>query len=430
MKGFNLPTYAKFLFILIHACGMTTAMGQRRELPAGFQRVTGEYIDVITDMPLSDELRELPQVFDAAVPLWCEQFGVAVEEVSAWRVEAFIMLDRGRFEQAGFMPDDVPNFPYGFQYRNQVWVTEQPSPYYRRHLLLHEGTHWFMNRRFGDHGPPWLMEGMAEWLGTHRWDGTRLSLGIIPIDRQDVPYWGRITLIQKQLAEGTAPSLETILRYGNTAHQHVDAYAWSWAAVLFLKHHPDTSKFFQRLFQQPMRSDASMTRWLFARLRERWPKVRQDWDAYVTELEYGYDLSRGMLRTSEPSEPLGQQPVKLVVEANQSWQAAGIRVQAGQTLRISATGEYTVQPLPEPWRCEPDGVTLEYYRGEPLGKLMLAVIAPIEQEPPGTSRLTLVPVGSGGAFTMAKAGTLYFRINEANGGLADNTGQLTIAIAL
>ncbi len=408
---------------------MASAAAQLRELPAGYQRVTGEYIDVITDMPLSDELRELPQVFDEAMLLWCEEFGVALEEVATWRVEAFIMLDRGRFESAGFIPKEVPNFPFGFQYGNQVWVAEQPSGYYRRHLLLHEGTHWFMNRRYGDHGPPWLMEGMAEWLGTHRWDGNRLSLGIIPQDRQDVPYWGRISLIQKQLADGTAPSLETILRYGNTAHQQVDAYAWSWAAVLFLKHHPDTSKFFQRLFQQPMRSDASMTRWLFARLRERWPNVRQDWNAYVTELEYGYDLSRGMLRTSDPSEPLVGKQVTVVIEAKQAWQAAGVSVEAGSKIKISATGEYTVNAKPTPWRCEPDGVTLEYYRGEPLGKLMLAVIAPIDQEPQTTSRLTLVPIGSGGTFTMATPGKLYFKVNEANGGLADNTGQLTIAIA-
>lgn len=421
--------YLKIVLILWNACWMSATGAQLRELPAGFERVTGEYIDVITDMPLNDELRALPQVFDAAMPQWCEEFGVALEEVATWRVEAFIMLDRGRFEMAGFIPEDVPNFPFGFQYRNQVWVAEQPSEYYRRHLLLHEGTHWFMNRRYGDHGPPWLMEGMAEWLGTHRWDGSQLSLGIIPRDRQDVPYWGRISLIQKQLAEGTAPSLETILRYGNTAHQQVDAYAWSWAAVLFLRHHPDTSKFFQRLFQQPMRSDAVMTRWLFARLRERWPHVRQDWNAYVTELEYGYDLSRGMLRASEPSEPLGGRQLTVVIEANQSWQSSGVSVEAGSTVKISATGEYTVNPAPTPWRCEPDGVTLEYYRGEPLGKLMLAVITPIDQEPQTTARLTLVPIGSGGTFTLATAGKLYFKVNEANGGLADNTGQLTIAIA-
>ncbi len=31
-----------------------------------------------------------------------------------------------------------------------------------------------MSRKFGGLGPPWLAEGMAEWLGTHRWDGQHL----------------------------------------------------------------------------------------------------------------------------------------------------------------------------------------------------------------------------------------------------------------
>ncbi len=405
------------------------AEAQLRDLPPGFQRVTGEYIDVITDMPLSDDLQELPAVFDAAVPLWCAEFGVDLKDVKTWHVEAFIMLDRERFEAAGFIPDEVPKFPYGFQYGNQVWVTEQPSAYYRRHLLIHEGTHWFMNRRFLNNGPPWLMEGIAEWLGTHRWEDGKLTLGIIPRDRQDVPYWGRISVIQNQLAEGTAPSLETILRYGNTAHQQAEAYAWSWAVVLFLKHHPDTSKFFQRLLQQPMRSDGTMTRWLFVRMRDRWPNVRQDWIAYVTELEYGYDLTRGMLRTSTASDLLGNEEVKMVIEADRSWQPAGVRVTANTTLNITAEGTYTVGQQPSPWICEPDGVTLEYYRGEPLGKLMMGVIAPIDEESPVSSLLSVIPIGRGGTITVPRDGQLFFRINETNGGLADNSGQLTIVIA-
>ncbi len=69
-------------------------------------------------------------------------------------------------------------------------------------------------------------------------------------------YWGRISLIQQQLADGVAPSLEEILRYDDKAHQNVvEAYAWSWAAVIFLKNHPDTSKVFDELLEQKMTSD-------------------------------------------------------------------------------------------------------------------------------------------------------------------------------
>ncbi len=222
--------------------GLGPASLSAQQLPEGFQRIEGKYIDVITDLPIDDEIRSLPVVFDAAMPLWCEEFDMRIEEVKDWHVEAFIMLRRDEFKRAGFIPKILPEFPYGFQYQNQVWVMEQPSAYYRRHLLLHEGTHWFMNRKYSQHGPPWLMEGTAEWLATHRWDGQTLTLGIIPKTKNEVEYWGRISLIQQQLSDGVAPSLEEILRYSDTAHQNVEAYAWSWAAVIFLKNHPDTAK--------------------------------------------------------------------------------------------------------------------------------------------------------------------------------------------
>lgn len=406
------------------------AWGQTRALPPGFQRVEGRYVDLITDMPLDDEIRELPSVFDAAVPIWCRTFGVDASEVADWHSEAFLMLDRPRFQTAGLIPDHLPNFPYGFQYGNQMWVSEQPSPYYRRHLLLHEGTHWFMTRRYGNNGPPWLMEGMAEWLGTHRWDRATqtLAMGIIPRTKREVPFWGRISLIQDQLAGGLAPSLETILRYDDTAHQHVDAYAWSWAAVLFLKNHPDTQATFQKLLERPMRSDHSLARWLFNRLRADWPSIRQEWNAMLTELEYGYDPTRRMLVMSDAPSAMGAEAIELEIQANQSWQSSGIHVPAGASLQVSATGEYSVGNEPQPWRCRPDGVTLEYYRGEPLGKLLMTVVAPLDKEPRFSTPITTIAVGSASQVRIPVSGELHFRVNETSAGLADNNGQIRIQV--
>lgn len=398
------------------------------ELPPGFQRISGQYVDVITDMPLDDKLNELPKVFDAAVPQWCKIFDVDISDVADWHVEAFMMLDKRRFQTAGLIPSHLPDFPYGFQYGDQVWVSEQPSPYYRRHLLLHEGTHWFMHRKFGRSGPPWLMEGMAEWLGTHRWDGNTLTMGIIPKTKDEVPYWGRITLIQRQLEAGVAPSLEAILRYGDRAHQQVEAYAWSWAAVVFLKNHPRTKDIFAVGLTRPMRSDHALSRWIFERLRNQWPQLRQDWNATLTELEYGYDPRQGMMALSVAPEPLGAEPAHFQIRADQSWQASGILVRGPAKITVSATGDYSVASEPRPWACTPAGVTLEYYRGEPLGKLLMSVGAPIPREPEFSEPLSTIAIGSGGEFNLDGSGELHFRVNETNGGLADNSGQLTITV--
>ncbi len=253
-----------------------------------FNKLSSEHLDLITDLPLDDSLRELPEVFDAAMPLWCKFFGADESEVKNWRAKACIMLDRKRFQSAGLLPDSLPPFPHGYQWNDDMWVVEQPSQYYRRHLLLHEGTHWFMFRKFGSAGPPWLMEGTAEWLATHRWADGKLQLGVIPHSRDDVPMWGRITLIQNQLASGEAPSMESILRYDNRAHQSVDAYAWSWAAVIFLSHHPHTKKAFLGLLEGQLRNDATPTKALQRDLQSRKAYIRAEWAAMLTGMDYGF----------------------------------------------------------------------------------------------------------------------------------------------
>jgi hypothetical protein len=408
------------------AAAQPTPVGE--SLPAGFAVVKGKHIDVITDMPLSDELRELPLVFDAALPHWCRVFDIPLSSIEDWHVECFLMLDRQRFISAGFLPESISHFTYGFQLGDRLWVTEQRSPYYRRHLMLHEGTHWIMARKYGREAPPWLMEGMAEWLGTHGWDGAQLSLGIIPASREDVPYWGRTKIIQEQLADGVAPSLESILRYSTTAHQQQEAYAWSWAAVVFLQSHPSTAATFAKLLGQPLHGRDDANRWLFKQLSQHWPKLRQEWNAVLGDLDYGFAPQAGMLRVSPQPQPLeGSRSVS--VDAARSWQASGIYVEAGRPISIEASGEFVVGRHPKPWRSTADGVSLEYYRGQPLGKLIMTIVAPLPQEPDFSLPLAMFPVGASGRFTVPRSGELQFRINEAPGHLADNSGTLTITIS-
>lgn len=396
-------------------------------LPAGFSKVSGKHIDLITDLPLDDSIGELTAVFDAAMLEWCQVFELSPARVQSWRAEAYLMRDRQRFIDAGLLPKKISQFINGFQLGDQLWLLEQPSPYYRRHLLLHEGTHWIMSRKNGGLGPPWLAEGMAEWLGTHRWDGQHLEMGIVPTSRDDVPYWGRTSLIEKQLSQGTAPSLETVLRYGNTAHQQQEAYVWSWAAVVFLKDHPETSAVFARLLQQPWQGSDDANRWLFAQLKSVWPRIRQQWQATLSDLDYGFDPQRGFLSLSRKPVPL-RTPRRLDVQAAQGWQASGITVNAGAKIAIAASGEFSVGSDPGPWTCTPSGVHLEYYRGIPLGRLLMAIAAPLPYEPDFAQPLTIVQVGEGGEFTMQQTGELLFRINESIGGLADNSGTVQVAI--
>ena len=121
-----------------------------------------------TDLPLSEEVDRLPEVFDQAFPQWCDYFHVRPPP-RRLADDGLPHQGQGPLRAAG-PAAGRPAAPFGHGYpRNDgFWLYEQPSDYYRRHLLLHEGTHGFMNTLLGGCGPPWYMEGMAELLATHR----------------------------------------------------------------------------------------------------------------------------------------------------------------------------------------------------------------------------------------------------------------------
>ena len=141
----------------------------------------------------------------------------------------FIMKDKARFQSTGLLPADLPHFLHGYSRNNLLWLYEQPSDYYRRHLLLHEGTHGFMNTVLGGCGPPWYMEGMAELLATHRLADGRLTLNSMPANRDEVPEWGRIRIIKDAVAAGRGVTVAGVVGLPAQEFLNNDSYAWSWA---------------------------------------------------------------------------------------------------------------------------------------------------------------------------------------------------------
>ena len=214
---------------------------------AGIRKLEGRHITIYTDVPPNEDIAELTTVFDAAVPLYCEYFEIEPAQVADWKIVAYLVRDKERFQGAGLFPDDLPPFPNGFTRGSEFWWYEQPSAYYRRHLMLHEGVHAFMFRWLGGAGPPWYTEGMAELLGTHRWDGGKLELAYLPQSRDEVPYWGRVKIVRDQFAAGQGLQLTDVFKLDAQSHLRNEAYGWCWAAAQFLEAHPLTREAFREL---------------------------------------------------------------------------------------------------------------------------------------------------------------------------------------
>ena len=147
---------------------------------ASIRRLESKHLTLITDLPPSEQVDALPALFDQAFPQWCAYFGVDAGQLDAWHVQGHLMKSRPRFEAAGLIPPGMHEFRSGYAEGSKLWCYDQTSEYYRRHLLLHEGTHAFMHTILNGVGPSWYAEGIAELLATHRLADGQLTLNCLP----------------------------------------------------------------------------------------------------------------------------------------------------------------------------------------------------------------------------------------------------------
>ncbi len=330
------------------------------------------------------------------------------------------MKDDSKFRAAGLLPDDLPPFVNGYSRGADLWWREQPSAYYRRHLMLHEGTHAFMFGTFGTCGPPWYMEGIAELLATHSWTVGKLKLNVFPSSREEFPYWGRVKIVRDSVSEGTARRLEEVLAFAPGLHSTVEPYGWCWATAAFLDGHP---RYQQRFRQLPaeLKND-ELNRHMKTLYADDWSDLNEEWQCYILDLDYGYDLVRNAIEFA-PGKPLPADGARVTISADRGWQSTGIRLEAGKRYSIRASGRYQLGQQPQIWWSEPNGVSLRYYGGRPLG-MLLAAVHPEPYDPIAVSSL-LSPsvVGLGTVLAPLESGTLYLRINDSPAELSDNIGE-------
>ncbi|MFO0923444.1 MAG: hypothetical protein U0905_13250 [Pirellulales bacterium] len=394
----------------------------------GMHEVRGKHLRLITDLPLDDEIRSLPKVFDAAIPQWQSYFGKEIDNLSEWKAVAALIGDRQKFVDIGMLTKNIPNFKEGYQAGGRLFVMEQPSPYYRRHLLLHEGTHWFMANLFGGNGPTWYMEGMADLLATHAWDGSRVELAIMPKRSEDVPYWGRVKVIKEQLQLKQAPSLDAIMKIQGSARMEVEAYAWSWAACLFFTHHPQGKEVLRAIASKKLDYSDQLNKDLVEQLKADWPRIKATWEGFASELDYGYDLDRAFPAPNRQSKPMSDKQTKIEIDAGLGWQSTGVIVQRGQKIHLQSSGRYRVFREEGDWLAEPNGITLRYVDDHPLGMLLATVVAPPRPGELVTRKWKVVPIGRDATFECEEAGELLLKINDRPSELADNDGRCQVVI--
>ena len=405
----------------------------------GIGRYTGNRLQLFSDLP-DEKARPLPPIMDQLYDAWVEYFGTLPPDrgETEFQMTGYLMVDQRLFRESDLLPEDLPAFPHGRHRGTRFWLNEQPTDYYRRHLLLHEGTHCFMTAvRHPMFNRVWYMEGMAELFATHRIDGEGVArFRVMPHDREQFANLGRIRLIEDEVRRTGPRTLRSVIDLGPDDFQANASYAWAWAACQFLDGHPRYHEPFQRFGRCVTTGipEEDEQRLLF----ERFPDLAEEWLLFAANLCHGYDQERAAIDFGK-GRPLEQgASAKCSIAADRGWQSSGILVEKGAAISISASGRFVIaEPdsgagAPRPWESEAQGVSIRYYAGQPLGKLVAVIRSTdsgvADQTRSKSTMLDVIPVGRERRIVPDVSGTLYFRVNDAWNELADNSGKVAVEV--
>lgn len=390
----------------------------------GIRKITGKYLTLFTDLPSSEAVDELGEVFDQATKQWADYFKVS--KLADFHATGFLIKDLDRFKRAQVIPQGMPAFKNGYTYGNKTfWMYEQPSEYMRRQLMIHEGTHAFLFSNLGEQIPAWYNEGMAELFASHQWKQGALQTRVTIKDRDDAPFWGRTKMVNEKLAAGNRLTVAEIQELRRQAFLKVEPYAWAWAISAFLDGHPDFQERFRKL-PEAIRKNSNLNTVFADQFSSDGRQLEEQWRAYLHDLDY--NIRPASTKIDYNPAPVERSSLRKI-SAERGWQNSGIKIEAGKTYLIRSKGRFVVRESmingrKTAWPCEPNGVTLRYYRGRPLGELV-GVVQPAN----GIIKFQdQFAIGLSSKQTFKVGGTLFVRANESPAELDDNSGAFLLSV--
>src|SRR5205085_1000835 len=128
--------------------------------------------------------------------------------------------------------------------------------------------------------------------------------------------------------------------YPPGAHLKTEPYGWCWAAALFFDHDPK----YQKIFRESPQFVADVTKEfstrLINRLPEAYPLIAEQWQWFVFNVEYGYDVARESIVRKAMPVALPNDGATIAVVADRGWQSSGFELEAGKTYSLSAQGQF------------------------------------------------------------------------------------------
>jgi hypothetical protein len=393
----------------------------------GFRQLLTSHVELITDIS-SDKSAPLMPAVEQLHPFLEKYFGALApaRDGRDYMVTGYLMVDRDKFFASGLAKEKLVGTFHGRQIGAEFWLNNQTLDYYRRHLLLHEIVHCYMRHLPNNDGlPAWYLEGMAEMIATHRDAARKFEFSVMPRIRSRYSGLERIVLIQRDVKKRGMRSLGEITNFSVRDFSDVETYAWCWALCRFLDSHQSYQKEFRDLAKKlgtvPFRST------LNAIYADRSDEFATEWALFANGIVHGFDFDRAAIKFVA-GKPLAT-TTSVTIDSALGWQSSAIAVEKGKTYSLTASGRFSVAQEPKPWISEANGVSIRYVNGRPIGQLIGAVWS--ENRGNVAARETMLQdfaLGNAVKFTAPVSGTLYLRINDHFGELADNKGALDVTV--
>ena len=335
---------------------------------AGIRRYESKHLILLTDVAHED-VSQIPEMADQLFDTLSTHFGKLPEALdgSDFQVTGHLIADESRFRAVGLMAQEGFTFNHGRHLNYQFWVYDTDFAYYRRHLIFHEFIHCFMTCESGmlNIPPLWYIEGMAEYFATHQqkdhaWK--KVTFGILPEQFEGYEGWGRISELRRSYRQGSAessstadrltiPSLLDVMPDTVVDFQQDAQYATSWALCWMLNTHSQYKQIFSGL--RSLRTRAEFVAASGQLRKTVFPQLSIDWLLTYECLLENFDTERSFPVHAQSSFGAADLPSAgargFTLQANLGWQDTGLRLKAGESVKLVCSGRFSVNDKPKPW---------------------------------------------------------------------------------
>lgn len=279
-------------------------------------------------------------------------------------------------------------------------------------VVQHEAVHAFCSTAFGQVGPVWYAEGIAE-LGQYFIPDER-SIRVEPV-------------IIEYLQTAKPKEIKAIVAANQITGDSWKAYAWRWALCHLLVNNPNYSKRFCDLGLNMMRDKGDSFQKTFGPHME---KLEFEYSQFVSSLDNGYRADLCVWQWKNKIRPVRKR-TSFEVLAMAGWQATSLLVEEDELYDfVCPTDKDKLDNrVDQEWSI---GNTTETSAGGNAvgdGKLIGAILISPDESKMGYQLSEPFEIGKRlENFTPDQTGHLYVRCRENWNAIADNSGEIKVYI--